>query len=376
MTSHDPIEARLRGAFAFEPSADGLAWLDGRVAEVIAQGGSAARSRRPSLRTFLRPLPLLAAFLLLAATAIGGAALIERLVDSSGVPGWRTGWDQAQVVGTSRTIEGVTVTLERAYADRNRVLVGFTVEGIGAQGGASGAGVAPLEWVAHIRDPQGSSAEQWATSQAAIGADETQASAVIHTWEGAVAPVAGTWQLTISSLGQGAGGGGGFAPGACTVGATDPECQGRASAVVEGPWTFDFELPAPAGTIVSNPVSDTRGSATLTLTELRITPTAVSTRIALRVDGAVVHGWTPGNHALVVRHDDASYTSNASTRITTDTSEQGPHGDENEFMAIAGSDDPSGTWVIEITDVEYASGAGVGNMRRLSGPWTLSVDVP
>lgn len=185
-----------------------------------------------------------------------------------------------------------------------------------------------------------------------------------------MAPVAGTWELTFSSVGYNSGG---FVPGECTVGATEPACVNPPSnAMINGTWQFEFELPQPTGTVVAPEVSDTVESATVTLTELRITPTTITTRIALRVAGSEVSDWH--SMSLVVRHEDTSYIPNSAFHVTQNLADQGPKGDENDFVTNAGSDEPAGTWVIEIPDIEYSIGGG--SRLQLAGPWTLTVDVP
>lgn len=77
--------------------------------------------------------------------------------------------------------------------------------------------------------------------------------------------------------------------------------------------------------------------------------------------------------SLVVRHEDTSYIPNGATHVTQNLADQGPKGDENDFVTNIGSDEPAGTWVIEIPDIEYSIGGG--GLLQLAGPWALTVDV-
>ena len=87
----------------------------------------------------------------------------------------------------------------------------FTVEGLETV--ASDAGeLAPLEWTAELRDPAGRSAQEWAVVRSGTEGNEIGLSANVHTWEGAVTPMAGTWQLTFTSIGYNSGF---FGPGEC-----------------------------------------------------------------------------------------------------------------------------------------------------------------
>jgi len=370
MTMHDDIETRLRRAVDVTPSEDDLRWLDERVAQIMNRP-SVLRRDVPTPRRFLRPLALAAALVLLAGAVGAAVGLLDRTVESSGSLGWRTAWDRAEILGIRETDAGVTITLERAYADLNRVLVGFTVEGLEPAPISSHGEPAPIEWRADLRDPSGRTVEEWATTIGASGLDETDLSAVVETWEGAVAPVAGKWELTFTSVGYNSGG---MVPGECAVGATDPACVNPPpNAMIDGTWRFAFELPTPAGTIASPNVSDTVGSATVTLTQLLVTPTMVRARIALSMDDGVVRNWGWLNGS--VQHGDASYTFNTAYHVTQDPNDQGAYGDVNEFMADAGSDEAAGTWVIEIPKLSYAIG-DAGPEIPLDGPWTLTVTVP
>ncbi len=273
MTTSNEIETRLLRAVAFEPSEDGLRWLDQRVAQAVALPLAVPRRDFAIPRLVLRPVFVIALFLLLAGAVAGGMGLLDQLFQSS-APGWRTGWDRAERLDLTQTDAGVTITLERAYADLNLVLVGFTVAGLepaplDAQGNAT-----HLEWRAELRDPTGRPAQEWATSGSGSGIDEANLSAVGNIWEGLVTPMAGTWELTFSSVGYNSGG---FVSGECDASNTDPSCVNPpANAMVDGTWRFTFELPAPVGTVVTPSVSVAEGGATLTLTQLRITPTMIT----------------------------------------------------------------------------------------------------
>lgn len=368
MTTREEIETRLQRAVAVDPTEAGLRWLDQRVAQLAAR--SVAMPRQRGFRTFLRPLALVAALMLLAGAVAAGTGLLDRIFESSGMPGWRLAWDRAERLGLKQTDAGITITLERAYADRNQFLVGVTVAGLEPAPTSGHGESAPIEWKAELRDPAGRTSDQWAATRAGSDIADTNLSAIVHVWEGAVTPMAGTWVLTFSSIGYN---GGGFVSGECTTGNTDPACVNPpANAMIDGTWRFEFELPAPAGMVLSPNVSVTQGEGTLTLTQLRITPTMVTSRIALRVAGGSVVEWQP---TISIRRGDTPYVTNASYHITQDPNTQGPEGDLNEFLTTAGADTASGTWVIEIPELTYRSSES-GPETRLVGPWTLTVTVP
>ena len=368
MTMHDEIENRLRHAFEVTPSADGWDWLDQRVARAMASPRAAQRGGASLRPLFLRPIIVLAAFLLLTGAVGAVLNLLDRTVESSGTPGWQTAWDRGQQLGIEETDADITITLERAYADLNQVLVGFTVAGLEAPESTAN-GQQRLQWIVELRDPDGRVSEQWARSQTAMGLDETGLSAVVQTWEGDITPVAGTWVLTFSAVGYD---GDTFVPGQCTVGATDFECVNPApNAMVDGTWQFAFELPTPPGiTVAPAGVAGTAGPATLELTELQVTPTMVSARIGLSVEGSSVATWS--SDPFTIRHLGVEYDVRSDAAIFAGDPAEGIG--ETVFLTTAGSDAPAGNWVIEIPEISYRSHDGVES--QLNGPWTLTVDVP
>lgn len=346
MTTREEIETRLRKAVEVEPSQDGLRWLDQRVAQIATRPIAAARSGAARRRFILRPLALVAAFVLLAGAVGAAVGLLDRLVEAT--PGWRTAWDRAEVLGLRQTDSGVTLTLERAYADLNQVVVGITVDGLEAPPGLTdddGNVDHILSWDMELRGPGG-----WTNLSVQPHPDiagrvvEANQSAFIMTFSDPP-PGAGTWELTVSSVGYGA----------------------TTNGMVDGTWQFAFVLPKPTGTAVSAAVSNTVGQATVTLTELRITPTMITFTSSLDVAGSTVVFWSPGR-VTSIRHGDTSYD-------IADVTHFDANPNQNVFRTAAGTDETAGTWEIEIADLWYST-SDDGPDVHLDGPWTLTVSVP
>jgi hypothetical protein len=366
MTTRDQIETMLSQALTVQPSTSGLLWLDQRVAAVAARPVELRRADARGPRFFLRPLALAFALLLLAGAVAAGLGLLDRAIESSGSPGWRLAWDRAERLNLTAKDAGVTITLERAYADLNQVLVGFTVAGLEPAASSEGPRD-PLEWVAALRDPSGRALEQWAGSGTGMGMDETHLSAVIMTWEGNVLPVAGTWELTFTSVGYH---GGGMVSGECYAGNTDPGCANpRPNEMVDGTWRFAFDLPKPVGTILATDASATVGQVTLHLSELRIGPSQVTARIGIVVDGSTVAYWNQPQPSM--RHGDTSYMVNAD-RYLLDPQKVGAP--DLEFRTSTGADEVAGTWEIVIPELTY--GRTGDEEIHVAGRWTLTVTVP
>ena len=374
MTMHDDIEIRLLQALEVSLPADGGRMLDARVARAMTQPIAPTRRRLSVAPSLLRPLALAAVLALIAGTVAATLTLLERITSES-TAGIQAAWDNAELVALEETDAGVTITLERAYADLNQVAVFFTVEGLEADSSEPG-GAAPLDWTAQLRDPAGRSAEEWALARGGTEGYELGVSANVHTWEGAVTPVAGTWELTFTSIGYNSGA---FVGGECTAGSTEPSCLSPPpSAMVEGTWRFEFDLEPPAGSLVSTDMAATVDDATVTIDELRISPTMISATMALRVDDETVTSWGTADDTLVaIEGPSGTYAANTSYHLTQDPADQGPNGDENLFMSTEGSDAATGWWTITIPRLWYATDKGDPETRTVvSEPVSFRLQAP
>lgn len=117
------LEQSLRAGLAWEPSEAALGTMDRRVGWVIAAG-------TPGRRRFVWPqrrlLVLLAAGLLLLGAA-SAATLLQRAAELD--PRWRAAYEQAEHVNLTDTVDGYSVTLERAYADRDLLVLAVSLAG-------------------------------------------------------------------------------------------------------------------------------------------------------------------------------------------------------------------------------------------------------
>jgi hypothetical protein len=374
MTMHDDIEIQLRQALEIGLPEEGARVLDARVAGAMSQPIAARGWRFGGSPALLRAVALAAALALVTGTVAATLTLLERIASES-TPGVQAAWDGAELVALEETSAGVTITLERAYADLNQVAVFFTVEGLDTVTSDSGE-TAPLDWIAELRDPAGRSAEEWAVIRGGTEGYELEVSANVHTWEGAVTPMAGTWELTFTSVGYNTGG---FVDGACDAESTDPACASPPpNAMVEGSWRFEFDLPQPAGSLVSTELTATADEAIVTISELRISPTMISASMALRLDDETVTSWGTANDALVsIEGPGGTYPANTTFHVTQDPDDQGPSGDVNLFMTTEGSDEATGPWSITIPQLWYATDHGGPDTGTVvDAPVTFTVDVP
>jgi hypothetical protein len=358
MTTREDVELRLVRAVIVDPSDDGLRWLDQRIARRVAQGLPEAtgirRGGARSLRIFLRPLAVVAAFVLLTGAVVGAVGLVERL--SQQMPGWRVAYDRGEVIGVGQTDAGYTITLERAYADINQVVAFFSIEragGLEAPRSSDGFLINAFSLNAvDVRDPAGGHG----ISRTAITDLEPNLAAAAEAFQFDAPLIAGTYQLSISEIGFGASG-----P-ACVSPCMDDE--------ISGTWQFAFDLPTAAGATVAVDAVDTVGSGTLHLTELQVSPTMIRARIGLEIDGSPVSAWA--GLPATIQHGGAEYTIDSGMPQYVGDPPDGTG--QTLFFTTSGSDDLSGTWEIQIPELAYQ--LPDQDLITLTGPWTLTVTVP
>lgn len=350
--THEPLETRLARALQVNPSADSLSWLDRRIGEVMAE--KTAAQRRPR-RLLLRVAVLLAAFVLLTGAVAAALGLLERTATQGGA-GFRAAWENGEVIEITQTDAGHEVTLERIYADVNQVIAFLSVRGP-AMVSPDGAAVGTVFLTAGLTDPTGRALEQ----PYATGAVEPDLAVVVTAW-GPPSAEAGSYVLTVSAIEP-------------TGGLADEAPQ-----AIAGEWRFEFELPEPAGTIVATDASDTDQGVTVSLTELRISPTMIAGRMYLEMeDGSAAPYGVPIISA--VRHDGEKLNPNPQANmIGLPVHEEGATG--FDFHTGFGSETASGSWEVEISEIDFVdlvdlpAEGGALNHEILSGTWTLMVIVP
>ena len=308
---HEAIETQLRQAVEVSPSDDGLRWLDQRVAEIIARPRPTA-GRMPRLRTFLRPLAVIA--------GVRGPDRDRRRGD--GPPRTDRGYEPwlADGVGPGGG-PGATTDEGRNDADTRASVCGQQPgDGLPVGRGPRARRIPPEQGARTSLGAPGFAVRTTASlpgaqPQAAI---ETDVAAIVQAW-GPPEAVAGTYELTIDCL---------------EIDASDRRHSPVESRCPIPGGSRSTCRPRP-GAVMRDAGAATVEGATLTLTELRVTPAMVAYRIALRVAGHAIDDWTTMDKT--VRRGDDAFTTNDGYHVTQDPADQGPNGDENEFSTGAGS---------------------------------------
>jgi hypothetical protein len=337
----EALEARLTAALAWEPSRRSLALLGARVAAV--------RRPRPG-RPWLRPLVLLAA-----AVALMGAAITLTLVQQAAalIPGHKVAYDRGTVLNISRSVDGYSLVLERAYLDPNQLVLAFSA-------GTGGAG--PAVPRANVIDSDGRHYLDFAGGDVT---DETIGSGSVLAFD--VPPgVTGTVHLAVS------------VPFLLTLRTDSP------GITPDEPLTFAFDLTVqPSQTVMVEQTAVANGRS-VTLRWLRFTGTAVRLRLDPDLAGLLGDAYPAWTLDATLRRPDRSTERldwQALPPGWTGQSKQdllgvidSMDGSVTVYQARSGTDDPNGTWTVTVERLVGSDGRG--GSTQVAGPWVFEVRVP
>lgn len=335
---NDRIDADLLDLFAVQPSAAALDRLDERIERRLR-----AWDPRRARRSRFRPGRRAGLIGLLAATfAIGGATGSLQGLYLFLVGPFDTPWHRGVEVGLSQTVDGYTVTIDRAYADATRLALAISVVDDRRREGTTQL----QAFSTVVTDASG----EYLSGGGAMSRPDGPFAAVNVAWkQPPELPLpAGPRQLHVvlpfiqvrdDSIPP---------PDADAVG-WNPWHR------VAGPWTFDFELTVDGGTTITpDAVAEIDG---VRVTVPRLIAAAGIVRVEMRIDGDLPPGdWTPIGE---VRHGDRVL------RFVVGDLDAGPDG-MIAYMTDGGVDDASGEWTVTIDELIGSEGDA-----RLTGPWVL-----
>lgn len=263
-----------------------------------------------------------------------GATIAPYLTDAWGRdPGLRHVLQDGLVseVQLSQTVNGITVTVERAYADSNRIAIGYTVRAPATMGGQIGAGGRGVE----LRDAAGR------TYASSFGFGETGPSspfgAEVVVFENASPAATEPLRLYL----------------------TIREARGL-TGTVAGPWEFTLLVPVVPARAASVTLVEQAGITAVA----RLTSTPSESRIEISVDDPSGAVWTSGQPRLEV--DGRSYdpiwfrcSSDGACRTYVFAPETGRAGD---------------SWFIHVDELHRLPRDGTGRPSAvLSGPWRVQL---
>lgn len=324
MNGNETLEHRLASAWALAP-ADGFASTDRRIAALLAHQEAARAPRR--WRTLRVALALAAALLVLAGAAAGAMRLLDLVATAT--PGTAVAWDQGVEINQRQVHDGYAVTLAHGYVDINQVVLGVSVERAGDSQRLDRG------FVTELRDPAG--VVLGPVGAMRFGANDATGLAEMLTF-GPTTSNDGEYTLRLEIAGEG-------------------EQQDMA-------WTFQFELPAPAGALAHVADTQTTGEASIAVGDVRLSPTMITAAIHLEPKDQEVSGWAAIGHFI---HGERTIAIDWGVN-------RGPSDLDQTAGTNAGVDDVGGAWTLVIT--ELVGERPDGTQVRLEGPWEFSFSAP
>lgn len=343
-----PLDTALGELLAFEPRAELLAGLDERISRAAAAVGvteptARRRPARPRRRTVIG---LLAATVVVAGAG-GGLGLYEGL-GAWFDDGFGLQLDRSVAVGATEVHDGYRVTIDRAYLDAERLMLA-----IRATDELQRPDLGQLMAMYSVVTDE---AGEWRGAGGATTRPIGQWSSTNVTWRLApIAPLlAGSHRLHVVVPHI-------FVRDLTASPPVDDHQEWNPFRQVDGPWTFDIELPVDGGAAAVNPGAvHTIAGVPVTLRQVVIGPSAI--RIEMGVDDPNRATWT---FIGEVRRGGQTF------RIVTGSLGTGGF---VSMQADGGTNDASGDWSFVVTEAIRQGSDDVE--ERIAGPWTYEFQVP
>lgn len=340
-----PLSSRLKRATADVACSTPLLFL-GTEPAVRRQVGATKRprSRRLARSRIGIPVVVVLGVALAGGTTYAGVTLLQSV--TQGGPDTAAVYRQnlGETLALSQTRNGVSVTIERAYADVNRVMITYAVNP--HSGSVIYAGFATPTGQPTVSDSQG----QTLPGYDAYFQTDPQTNDLV----GIIKYDAETIPAAVHEL-------------ALTVTVPGVHIVSRAGSIVAGPYAFHFLVPVSAGETTN--VGRTATVRRVAVTLDRVVATPSETRVYLRASV----GFSPNEPYLTARITGEGYDSQAGALTDpTDLVESGgsfqaPNGEEVEAFdnTLYGK---RGSFTLTIDSI--------GSSNRIVGPWVFHFVVP
>lgn len=274
-----------------------------------------------------------------------------------------------QTVNQTRTIGGITVTLERVYADANRVVIGTTVKGPGY--------LADQREISHrgdfeLTDDQGHVlTEIWGVGQGSQPDPKGGGRGVSYLASFDTSAVPGEPQELGLRLVVNVSTNVVPTPASCPVG-KDCGGPGEPPTATAGPFTFDFAVPVLPGQILKVGQTVEKSGATLTLDRVIITPSQTRVVVCVRPPNQErdrYDRWVPDGelNTGVVR---AGWMGNRFLGFDA------PHNGCYNYREGAYYGDQHGEWTFTVNKLYGQIDGHPEKEKVLPGPWVFQFRVP
>jgi hypothetical protein len=246
-------------------------------------------------------------------------------------------------INMSQTVDGVTVNVERAYADTHRIVVAFTTQSTDGKRYV----VNPILFAG----TNGTSFRQESASGRNIAPEDMQGSTALLPGEGGM-----VYSFFVNGING--------SPSALNVRLVLTATDERSMTLPEegiGPFTFEFSMPFTTGRTVEVDQMQQADGTTATLKRITIAPSGTTAVVCL---DSVYKGPDWHLDAQLQLADGRTIRWNEVTGVER----EGCYGiNFNEALV-----DASGTWTLSMTTLEGISGW----WPKQRGPWTFTCDVP
>jgi hypothetical protein len=364
------IEERLQTIYTARTRPDYPSWSQLQAKHAASEGGN---QRETVLRLrWVRPLPVrsrryapilaaLALLLVLTAAAYGAASLIlNQLAQSEPATHNLVTHDQFSALNQSTTIDGFTMTLEEAYADANRAILGIVV---------TKPNLTPL----------------------GNGGDWSFAQMSLKTADGVILP-AGSFMLNDDAVKPGGSPSATFvsfdaeniqgAPSTLHLQAgiayrclssASSSCSEKALSVANDlNWSFQFDVPFHPGRVASLHQSVTREGATMTLERVVVTPSETRAYITGLSYGNTDDRFSFSRLALAGK----AYVANTAVPAGGWTNQGFSQGTEWSVSFFEPLFDSHGDWTLSVRVWKRGTGGACQCEGTPAGTWTFQFVVP
>jgi hypothetical protein len=387
----DKSDQRLRSVVADLHAAYATADVPSRLDQSIAQALAHHRREQaaaPRTRLIQFPLPRLlprgisavAAALLVALVLAGGAYAITSLIGP--VMRLEPGTAYVENAGLGRkldlrqTINGVTVIVERAYADVNRIVIGYTLEvppaltggqsSIGAElilTDSNGKRYYPRHGMGNREPGSSRGSDVMSFDAAGLPADIAEMSFNLTIPEVTTTRSSGPIPTA--------------APPPETGAAIEVQPAGDSNVThIAGPWSFDFTIPVLAGQVIEVNQSATAAGISISLERVVVSPT--ETRAYLRIPETSEF---PSQQLQPMAHISMEGWSSRDHQAGPGISGV-PVDGLHTFSVLGNLTDKHGEWTLTVDElIGWPADAAIGpdgglEMTRFAGPWTWTFVVP
>ncbi len=338
---------------------------------VIRRAGRGSLRSRPRAVTALIAVTL--ALLLVAQVSGATSLLLDRVLRRDAGTARVAEGQIGQQINLSQTIQGITVTVQRAYADANRIVVGYTItvpDSVAADySGINGAmtlsddtGRAyPIRGEQGQHDRGAHDLAQVVSFDAASlpqGIKSVRFSLTVTQVTAIRLPTASPTAPPIRPTEQRGGG----------VISLQPIPADQLLRV-PGPWRFSLSLPVRPGRVAAVDQTVIANGIPVQLERIAVTPS--ETRAYLRFpanQGNTVQGWSP----TVMLAVDGWNSSDASESVVSWLTSDG----ERVVSFDDALDTKHGEWTLTVEALGNGSHEGNGSSSRLVGPWVFRFTVP